>query len=214
MDKRRSIIAKASFVAACRRLRTSAAMLVTVLTALTVTASPRQEGPTPANTGEIRTDDLVVQWLVTKGSRYSGTLGSLIESIKETDVIVYVKVDPTLPRRIGGKTSFLAAVPGCRYVLITLVPHDDVIATTAVLGHELAHVLEIASAPSIIDAKSMAEAYMPHVFGLRGGKPVADTARAQEVTRAIRRELNSRGAAMKGEFYPFMVGERLHLARR
>lgn len=171
MDNQRSITSQATFVPA-RRRRTSVVVLLTLLvTALTVNASPRQGDVTAANTGDVRTDDPVIKWLLAKGTRYSGTLGSLIESLKPTDVIVCVKVDPLLPRRIGGKTSFLTAAAGCRYVLITLVPNDDVILTTAVLGHELAHALEIALDPSIIDARSMRDAYMPHALGIRGAKP-------------------------------------------
>jgi hypothetical protein len=172
MNIQRTILSREACAATSRPLRTTVAVIFALVhTALTLTAATGPRKPTTATHGHIRSDAPLVQWLLTKGARYSSTLSDLVESLEATDVIVYVKMDPRMPRTLGGKTTFLTAALDCRYILITLASNDDVISTAIILGHELAHASEIALDPSIVDERSMLNAYMPHVVGMRGGKP-------------------------------------------
>jgi hypothetical protein len=57
----------------------------------------------------------------------------------------------------------------------------------ALLGHELQHAIEIAEAPEVYDEPGLVKLYQR--IGVRGGLHVYDTLAAQEMGRAVRKEL-------------------------
>jgi hypothetical protein len=141
--------------------------------------------------------------LVAKGIDGSKTFKQLIDKIAQSDVVVYVDLDPFDERKLDGALGFVGKAGGTRFVKVWLRPRriDDEMVVT--LGHELQHVLEVAGDPQVISQATFA------AFWARTGqseKPGRfETRAAQQVALRIRAELSRlrRGAeGIAGQTYP------------
>jgi hypothetical protein len=148
----------------------------------------------PHRPATIRSTDLDA--LIVQGIQRSPTLRDLVHRLVHSDVVVYVQADPRPVHGVDGRLTFLAAHGGSRYLVIRLRqtgsrPHE-----IAVLGHELQHAVEVAGAPEIVDAPTLAKAFLGfgYVSRSEGGRTVAlDTRAAVLKGREVLRELRRQG---------------------
>lgn len=140
-----------------------------------------------APTRHIRSTDAGVRKLIRRGFRESWTFAALVARIQRSDVIVYVEEVPRLPNALNGRMMMLPRVNGFRYIRIQLVSHGTPEDAIAVLAHELQHAVEVADAVEVIDTSGLERLYQR--IGVRQGPQVYDTHAAQDMGRAVRREL-------------------------
>ena len=138
----------------------------------------------------LRTTNQYVRALVKAGAAHSATLRTLLSRLEASDVVAYVRFDTTLPGQLDGKTWFVSAAAGIRYVEIVLKPSGEALSTAALLAHELAHVIEVAADAAIVDPRSMAERYLSTgIVRLGGSRTLVDTNFARGAGANVRREL-------------------------
>jgi hypothetical protein len=110
-------------------------------------------------TPHIRSDHRDLLDAVADGSRTSPTFRRLVQGVMSSDVVVYLVYDLAPRPGIAARLSFLSAASGWRYVRVTIDPKVRGCQRLAILGHELQHVVEIADATSVVDARSLATWY-------------------------------------------------------
>lgn len=106
----------------------------------------------------LRTDDRVVGAAIARGRAQSVTFRRLVDRLDASDLIVHV-TRVRLLHRPSGVTQFIAATPYNRYLRITLHADHASDAIVALLGHELQHAVETASAPWVADQASYRALY-------------------------------------------------------
>jgi hypothetical protein len=127
--------------------------------------------------------------LVADGVRVSPTLQGLVDRVAASDVIVYVMFDRSPSPHAAGHISLLAAVPGARYLRISLDRRYAGAQRLALLGHELQHAVEIADAPWVADHAGVASLYRSIGFRSDNGHDDCyDSRLAIEVGRQVQRE--------------------------
>lgn len=161
-------------------------LLCLALTAHSATADPVASWP------HIRYDDPLIGDLLAHGA-HSPTFVDLRDRIERSDVIVVIDRRPCSGRGHGG-TQFLTDAGGYRYLRVTLQISGVGNAETALLGHELRHVVELIDADGVRDEAGYLALYQ------RIGTPAAcaaarcyDTAMAREVGLAVYEELRAAG---------------------
>ena len=138
----------------------------------------------------LRTTSQDVRALVKAGAAHSETLRTLLSRLEASDVVAYVRVDTTLPGQLNGKTWFVSAAAGIRYVEIVLKPTGQALSTAAMLAHELAHVIEVAADAAIVDPRSMADRYLSNGrVRLGRARTTVDTDFALKTGMSVQREL-------------------------
>jgi len=127
--------------------------------------------------------------LVQRTADRSPTVAAMLRVIEASDVILQIdfRLDPALPRAV---TTFIAASGGARYVRMVINPRLPPRVRMELLGHELQHVIEIASNPAIRDQPSMRVAFSA-LGWIEGPNGSFETAAALQVERQVRSELNS-----------------------
>jgi hypothetical protein len=127
--------------------------------------------------------------LLAKGSAVSTTFKRLVDEIAQSDVVVYVDLDPHDPRTLDGVLQFVGCGGNVRYVKVWLRPRrtDDEIIVR--LGHELEHAVEVARAPQIVSQASLVAFYQ--AAGQSDNEGRFETRAAQEVAAKVRREMVS-----------------------
>ena len=146
-----------------------------------------QQSPTPGATSRLRASDQKAAALLHAGSARSATFRLLVETIDQSDLVVYVETRPlTLP----GQLQFMSATPGGRYVRVSVRPmglDNDLVPW---LAHELWHAVEIAGAPEVRDRATLLRFYERIGGGFRAGATVEmETVRAQETQATVLDEL-------------------------
>ena len=114
--------------------------------------------PAAAAPSHIRTTSAALRTLIAAGIERSPTFRALVDQLEASDVVVYVDFRTFNERGLGGQILFVGAAGGRRYVQVFVAPLQD-LDCLAILGHELRHAVEIASAPSVVDSASMARCY-------------------------------------------------------
>lgn len=141
----------------------------------------------------VRPLDSRLQELVALGMRDSPSFRALVTRLDASDVVVYVRCTRRLRAGLTGQLTFMGASSGLRYVVVALEPsalRDRQIAT---LGHELRHAVEIADTPSIVDARSLGDAYARMGRARRIGlDTVFDTDEAERTGELVWREILGR----------------------
>jgi hypothetical protein len=106
----------------------------------------------------IRTTDRRLLRLLRDGVRGSDTFRRLVDRIRASDVVVYLECGDR-DRPSGGRLTFVSAVAGYRYVHVRVARLASADIQIALIGHELRHAVEIADAPGVVDASSLAREY-------------------------------------------------------
>lgn len=80
----------------------------------------------------------VAAWLA-RGRQRSPTLRALADQVERGDVVVYLEIAFRLDPRLAACVTWMASVPGARYVRVSLRPEvqsaDDLAALHARIGH-------------------------------------------------------------------------------
>jgi len=118
--------------------------------------------------------------LLEDGPAQSPTVARLLEAVGRSDLIVYVA---TGFLQIPGRLDFACAKPGVRFLRITINVPEAEPRLIAALAHELQHAVEIAGAPEVIDAASLAGYYREHGQCIAGDEYC--TKAAQQVTTTV-----------------------------
>lgn len=103
-----------------------------------------------------------------RGMKESPTFATVVSRLQTSDVIVYLVQDTCPGRRVVGCVAAISKAGGFRYIRINLVLVHRAAPTllkqmpvqlVAQIGHELQHAIEIAEDASIVDARTLEQAY-------------------------------------------------------
>ncbi len=143
----------------------------------------------------------IAGWL-SLGLERSPTMRALVDHVARGDVVVYLEILHTLDPDMAACVTWMAAVPGARYVRVSMRPNLRAPEAIAMLAHELQHVVEVIEHPDVRSGASLAALYerighrtgvamrtFDTVAALRAG----DTARV-EMVRGVQVPLRSSGA--------------------
>ena len=147
-------------------------------------------------TPRVRPMDADTRALLQLGVELSPSLRALVASVERTDVVVYVKA-ARLPQRMDGQLTFVSAAAGLRYVIVEIAWDRSEVRRLATLGHEMQHVIEVAARPDIIDAATLARAFVE--FGIqrerqRAGWRAFDTDAAMDAGQRVWKEVTAAAA--------------------
>jgi hypothetical protein len=110
------------------------------------------------------------------GYAYSATFRKLVDSLDRSDVVVHVEWGAT--GQLSGALRLAGTAGRHRYVRVVLNPlvrsRDLIVA----LGHELYHAAEIAAAPEVVDADTLAALFARIGRRTPGGYETAEARRA------------------------------------
>ncbi|MGE3275370.1 MAG: hypothetical protein AB7O67_09675 [Vicinamibacterales bacterium] len=158
--------------------------------ALAATAVPALAGPASATGGpRVRPGDEKSALLLRDGTRRSPTFARMLAALAGGDLIVYVTMDPRMPRGLGGTLTWMSESGGMRYVRISLNPGLRRESAVAALGHELRHALEVAAHREVTSGDAFFAFYA--AVGEQGilGLGSFDTATARDAGEAVRLDL-------------------------
>lgn len=124
-------------------------------------------GQEPRDGGHVRTVDARLRAEIDEGMARSSAFRDLVTRLDASDVIVYAVTECPMSPSLFGRLTFMAAGGGRRYVNVhvSCALNDD--EQIAALGHELRHAVEIANAPSVVDAASLGDLYRRIGFASR-----------------------------------------------
>jgi hypothetical protein len=132
--------------------------LIAACLAVVCLAAPALTQPRP-HAEQVRS---TTKWgldLVEEGRKKSPSFRRLLESLRETDVVVYVEPVVQLPGVMEAATELVAAPGPVRYLRIFVAVRAMRKRLIALLGHELQHALEIGRAPHVQDVPTLEEFY-------------------------------------------------------
>jgi len=141
----------------------------------------------------VRAVDPAIVETIRAGELRSPLFKAFVAALDATDVVVYVAFGRQLPRGTGGQVTFGGAAGGRRYLRIAIRPDLDRDRQIELLGHELRHALEIAGAPDVVNAATLAELYRR--IGFQSGPYGCnryDSDAAITAGHAVARELGAR----------------------
>jgi hypothetical protein len=142
----------------------------------------------------VRSSDPLVRAWIKNGGSESPTLNALLGQLIESDVIVHVVLVDRIPGGANGQLYFVTKTPTARYLRIEMTRLGGRADTIALLAHELQHAVEVARAPRVRDAQSLAGLYLQLGDSLRDARHY-DSAAARVTEDIVRREvLGRRGA--------------------
>jgi hypothetical protein len=128
----------------------------------------------------VRTAEPVIASALTMAASHSPTFQALLDRLRASDLIVYVRTRYELPQAMHGQLTFVGTGGQRRYLLVNVawgLMDDYLIAT---LAHELQHAVEVAERPDIVDSASLGRAY--ESFGMQKMHRIG---KAFETQRAI-----------------------------
>lgn len=113
----------------------------------------------------VRTSEPIIASALTLAASHSPTFQALLDRLRASDLIVYVRTRYELPQAMHGQLTFMGAGGERRYLLVNVAwgLMDDHLITT--LAHELQHAVEVAERPDIVDSLSLGRAY--ESFGMQ-----------------------------------------------
>jgi len=148
-----------------------------------------QERNQTAAPSRLRAADGTAAALLQAGVARSATVRAIVETIQQSDLIVYVE---TRPIRLPGQLQLLTATPGCRHIRISVRKPGLDTEQIAWLGHELWHAVELAAAPEVRDQAGLLRFYQR--IGMTGTSgATAETAKAQEIWTTVLYEARASG---------------------
>jgi hypothetical protein len=144
----------------------------------------------------IRTTDPRLMRLVRDGERTSETFRQLVARLRQSDVVVYLECGGG-NGLADGQLTFVSAVGGRRYLHVRVARMASADVQIALIGHELQHAVEIADAPAIVDASSLAREYQRIGYVSPRGSPGLsfDSEAAVQAGYKVLRELSGRPTA-------------------
>ena len=141
----------------------------------------------------VRTTEPEVQALLDRASERSTTFRSLVATLDDSDVIVYVETSVTRAAKLRGHLVHRIVAKGTyRYLRLRLNPFGPVEQRIGVIAHELQHALEIAKTPNVGRSETIQSLF--ELIGFTHGTQCGDcyeTTRALDVERTVREELTT-----------------------
>ena len=141
-------------------------------------------------TRHVRTEQRAVRRLLALGFTQSPTFASLVARLERSDVIVYIEQVARLQGGLEGRLVMLPRAGHHRYVRVQIASQDNADQSTAILGHELRHAVEVADAVDVSNDVELAALYRR--IGIDTGHNKFDTNAAQEIGRRVLKELTLR----------------------
>ena len=135
----------------------------------------------------VRTTNRAMTQLLRNGYHHSPSFAALLQRLEKSDVYVYIEEVPRLPNALEGRLLVVPPAHGTRYVRIQIVLRGGLNDSSAVLGHELQHAVEVAENPSVLDNDSLIALYRR--IGIARGHNEYDTEEAQKMGRRVLKEL-------------------------
>ena len=133
----------------------------------------------------VRMRDAGVERLLLEGLDRSPTLRRLVRTLESSNVIVYVELKMDMPDSLPAGLAFGGVGGGVRYLRVWLNPSNTRTQMIAMLGHELHHAVEVAAAPSVRCADTLAAHFA--TIGRRAANGW-ETDAARNAGRAVQRE--------------------------
>jgi hypothetical protein len=167
--------------------------VVVYLLALAVpTAAARPLSPSVKN---VRARDAAAALLLRFGTEKSARFRELVETLEQSNVIVYIEVRQDSEHPVGGGLTFLGEAHGIRWVRATIDSGtmnyartcQDIVRLTSILGHELQHALEASQAETLRDEAEFASHFRS--IGVDEGPKILDTMAARRVGARVADEL-------------------------
>jgi hypothetical protein len=121
----------------------------------------------------------------------SPTARDLIDQLDHSDLVVYVRYQLFATTTLRGRIGFLESSRPRRLAVIEIAYRNTWTDQLVALGHELQHAVEIAGAPLVWDAPSLAAFYgaVGESTGHAGRSETFETAAAAATGRRVRNEL-------------------------
>ena len=127
-----------------------------VLAAIIAVTLHGEASPLPAP--HVRIADPELRRLFDAGLAVSPTLHALVDRLDHSDVVAYIRFEE--PRAgIDGSLQFVSAAAGVRYLLIRVERLPTRSRQLALIGHELQHAVEVATAPHVVDQQTFMQEY-------------------------------------------------------
>jgi hypothetical protein len=172
-------------------IRRLARVLSLALWAVAATATPvGADDPGPAAPSRLRGTSLDDNHLLDELVARSATGRHLVAELGRSDLVVFVRHEWFQTQILRGRIGVVASREHVRLFAIEINSHQTRTEQLAALGHELQHALEIANAPFVHDARSLAALYTS--IGEPSGYPGAEryeTAAAVAAGYRVRQEL-------------------------
>jgi len=139
----------------------------------------------------VRSDAADIRALIHDAADRSPTVRALLEEIDRSNVIVYVRVRIFPSQLLEGRIGFIASTSRTRFLAIELACPRTRDAQMATLAHELHHAVEIARAPWVVGADTLARYYETIGVVTDPGRDrlTFETEAARETAARVRREL-------------------------
>jgi hypothetical protein len=136
----------------------------------------------------VRATDARLRSLLAEGLNRSRTFASLVTALNHSDVIVYIESVMILPKGTLGRLTMMPLAGEYRYLRIQIRADLSRRESIALIGHEMQHAMEIASAPEVRDSSAMIRLY-ERIGHASDGEHAYDTDAAQDMGRVVRREI-------------------------
>lgn len=107
----------------------------------------------------VRPLDPTVAAFILRGQAASPAFRRLVAALERSDVIVHVEQVNRPGDGLAASTRFVTRAGGQRYVRITLYGNWSVYQTISLIGHELQHAGEVASAGWVVDQETCLELF-------------------------------------------------------
>ena len=140
----------------------------------------------------VRATDARLRSLVAEGLHRSRTFAALVTALNHSDVIVYIESVMILPKGTMGRLTMMPRAGEYRYLRVQIRADLSRREAIALIGHELQHAMEIASATEVRDSSAMIRLYerIGHVeqrrarlrHGGRAGHGARRSTRARRLT--------------------------------
>ena len=129
--------------------------------------------------------------LVEEAARRSPIVRALIDRLRDTNIVVYIRSRPFVTTELDGRVALLTTTAHTRYLMIELSCRASTIVQMSTLGHELYHAVEISLEPSIVDARTLAAHYQRIGIerGAGPGRQTFETDAAFYAGQRVRREV-------------------------
>jgi hypothetical protein len=140
----------------------------------------------------VRASEARILALLDAGLSRSATFRSLVATLDESDVIVYIEPRTTRQSLGGYLAHQIVSRGGYRYLRIAVDTTGAEGRLVPLLAHELQHAIEVAQSPAAIDAESLQQVFvrLSVPFGC-GGTTCYETQSAKDVEHNVSEELKS-----------------------
>jgi len=107
----------------------------------------------------IRAESPILKAAMTTAFERSPTFRALVDRIDRSDVVVYLTCASFQSYTLRGRTLLVSADTRIRYLRVQILCSQLDLDLTLIIAHELQHVVEVASAPSVVDDRSFGELF-------------------------------------------------------